>query len=111
MKLEAFLLALKVAEARRLGGGYRRLTEDGTLVIADAWDAISLLWAWLDTDKPMLFSEADLRQELGCYPLNDDQTIAYIDTCEVEYMLSGSCPHIRAEGIVDKSDDAALAQT
>jgi hypothetical protein len=109
MKLEAYLLALKLAEDRGLGGGYRRLTEGGTLVIADAWDALTLLWAWLDTDKPIPFSEADLRHELGCFPLSDDQTVAYIDTCEVEYMLSGKCRHIRTEGIAAKGD-RSLAQ-
>jgi hypothetical protein len=96
VSLEAYLLALKLAEDRGLcAATYRRLVENGALVIAGAWDALILLWVWLDTDKPMPFNEADLRRELGCYPLNDDETIAYIDTCEVEYMLSGSCSHTK----------------
>lgn len=99
MNLEAFLLALKVAEALGLGGGYRRLTEDGTLVIAEAWDTFTLLWIYLGTTKPLPFSEADLRQELGCYSFNDDGSVVFIDACEVEYLFSGYCQHTRAERI------------
>jgi hypothetical protein len=88
--LGSFLSALKVAEDR----GFVKPHLAGEVNIEQAWDAVALLWAWLDTSRPLPFHWAWLRGEIGSsYEMNSDQTIAYVDTCEIEYLISGSCRH------------------
>jgi hypothetical protein len=97
MNLEAFFLALKVAEDHGLGQGvWTDLEESGLLVIEDAWSVLGALWHYLDTDQPLPFkSEWELREALRVYDMSDDGYIVYIDTCEVEYMVTGSCNHVK----------------
>jgi hypothetical protein len=95
--LASFFLALKVAEDRGLT---KPAYLGGELHIERAWNGVALLWAWLDTDQPLPFHWAWLRGELGSsYEMNSDRTIAYIDTCEVEYLTMGYCRHTTAEQI------------
>ena len=94
MKLEAFFRALKVADPSL----FRALTRQGELPITYAWYVVANLWQYLDTDKPMPFTtEAELLEALRVYELSDDEDIAYIDSCEVQYMIAGDCQHTKAE--------------
>jgi hypothetical protein len=97
--LASFFLALKVAEDRGL---CMPAYLGGELHIERAWNGVVALWFWLDTDEQPPFPGLwALRRELGSYELNDDESIAYIDTCEVDYLIEGDCQHTRQRAPVE----------
>ena len=84
MKLETFMRALVVADTRGFGG----FVEPGVLLIPHAYGAVESFWLWLDAPWPPPFeSEGELREALKIYDHDDDGSIAYIDTAEVDYIL------------------------